>query len=507
LEQEVNELVAALNELEHPTPAPATGQKKVEAEVETPAPPAWTLTRRQYQESKALTAAGVPILDVADAREHQRLVREAVERGEDVPDHVLAGYPDLVRTHHRHPQNAGETLCGRSIGDDTRVSHDDDEVDCGECLCYARRGHDMYGREVEVAITPSVGKEAHAYEKYRVEAASVEDFLDRYYKPERFRGRGEDYAASLLASYTADLERDGYVIVSHHDSITGRVVAFFGPKGRAPQQPETAEPTESETLSRDETQADADVAYPVCDNALRNAFAAHRGGLGGGRDGLHLGLGHPPTCDNNKAVRVVTVYKNGDGETLSLCDECYQWVRKNARACGYRLKSQKLAVAQAEQAPPPPESATLTPPDPAPGPPAAASDDWTPVTEDQAEFERWELHLLTGETGKKSSAFHRALKQVARPGTLRLALLQVNGHGNEGRRRELLEKRLAALAGPVEKTARHRPEKDSGPAPEPQPAPEHENHADPKLPAGAFKASGTGVDTRVVVISKPRDDE
>jgi hypothetical protein len=37
------------------------------------------------------------------------------------------------------------------------------------------------------------------------------------------------------------------------------------------------------------------------------------------------------------------------------------------------------------------------------------------------------------------------LSQVARPGTLRLALLQVNGSQGERRRQELIEKRLAAM--------------------------------------------------------------
>jgi hypothetical protein len=67
------------------------------------------------------------------------------------------------------------------------------------------------------------------YEQYRVEATSVEDFLDRYYKPERFRGRGEEYAVALIASHTADFERDGYDVISRHDSVTRRTVAFFGP--------------------------------------------------------------------------------------------------------------------------------------------------------------------------------------------------------------------------------------------------------------------------------------
>jgi hypothetical protein len=66
------------------------------SEAHTNAKP-WLLTRRQYQGREAETfAGGVPILDADDAREHERIVREALERGCPVPDHVLADYPDLV---------------------------------------------------------------------------------------------------------------------------------------------------------------------------------------------------------------------------------------------------------------------------------------------------------------------------------------------------------------------------------------------------------------------------
>lgn len=62
---------------------------------------------------------------------------------------------------------------------------------------------------------------------YQVEAKSVVDFLDRYYKPERYTGRGEEYAAALLASYEEEVRRDGYTLISRHDSVTGKVVSYF----------------------------------------------------------------------------------------------------------------------------------------------------------------------------------------------------------------------------------------------------------------------------------------
>jgi len=62
--------------------------------------------------------------------------------------------------------------------------------------------------------------------------------------------------------------------------------------------------------------------------------------------------------------------------------------------------------------------------------------------EDQAEFERWQLHLLTGIVGKKNSSFHQALEAITRPGALQLALERVD---DEAGRRELIENRLAKL--------------------------------------------------------------
>ena len=61
----------------------------------------------------------------------------------------------------------------------------------------------------------------------RVDAASVEDFLDRFYLPARYRGRGADYAASVLASHQRDFLQRGYDIISRHESVTGEVVAYF----------------------------------------------------------------------------------------------------------------------------------------------------------------------------------------------------------------------------------------------------------------------------------------
>lgn len=72
----------------------------------------------------------------------------------------------------------------------------------------------------------------HLFAKYAAKAKSVSDFLDRYYRRERYTGRGAEYASGLLASYEKDFSEEGICWISHHDSVTGDVVSFLG-KGKA----------------------------------------------------------------------------------------------------------------------------------------------------------------------------------------------------------------------------------------------------------------------------------
>lgn len=71
------------------------------------------------------------------------------------------------------------------------------------------------------------------FEGYAVPASSVADFLARYYKPDRYilrtkaTGWSDTYASELLASYEADFTEKGWVIISHHDSMTGNIVALM----------------------------------------------------------------------------------------------------------------------------------------------------------------------------------------------------------------------------------------------------------------------------------------
>lgn len=59
-----------------------------------------------------------------------------------------------------------------------------------------------------------------------VDIESLEGFLDQYYRADRYRERGEEYARVLTASYKKDFEKDGYVMISRFDSVTGREVVF-----------------------------------------------------------------------------------------------------------------------------------------------------------------------------------------------------------------------------------------------------------------------------------------
>ena len=65
------------------------------------------------------------------------------------------------------------------------------------------------------------------FKKYQVEASSLEDFLQKYTKRARHEGRGQEYVEVRIQSHSKDLEKYGYTIISHHDSVTGEVVSYY----------------------------------------------------------------------------------------------------------------------------------------------------------------------------------------------------------------------------------------------------------------------------------------
>ncbi len=55
---------------------------------------------------------------------------------------------------------------------------------------------------------------------------TIEEFAHKYYKPDRFTGRGVDYVDCCLKSHRKSIEELGYTCLSHHDKVTGRFIAF-----------------------------------------------------------------------------------------------------------------------------------------------------------------------------------------------------------------------------------------------------------------------------------------
>ena len=56
---------------------------------------------------------------------------------------------------------------------------------------------------------------------------TVEEFLDRYYRKDRYTDRGEEHAAVVLASHKTMFELWGMDWIARHESVTGEVVAFY----------------------------------------------------------------------------------------------------------------------------------------------------------------------------------------------------------------------------------------------------------------------------------------
>lgn len=72
----------------------------------------------------------------------------------------------------------------------------------------------------------------------RVEAKNLDDFLNRYYKPDRYKGQdndnwgdlipvGKKYSDVVRESHQQDLDLYGIDWISSHDSVTGRIVSWY----------------------------------------------------------------------------------------------------------------------------------------------------------------------------------------------------------------------------------------------------------------------------------------
>lgn len=66
------------------------------------------------------------------------------------------------------------------------------------------------------------------FKKYKVKADSIEDFLKRHSKPKAHELREKEYIEARIKSHTEDLQKYGYTFITHHDSITGEIVSWYG---------------------------------------------------------------------------------------------------------------------------------------------------------------------------------------------------------------------------------------------------------------------------------------
>lgn len=66
------------------------------------------------------------------------------------------------------------------------------------------------------------------FKKYEVKAKSLEEFCEKYHKPEAYKQRGREYMQADLQSHKQDIEKYGYTFIPAFDSITGNIVAYYG---------------------------------------------------------------------------------------------------------------------------------------------------------------------------------------------------------------------------------------------------------------------------------------
>lgn len=55
----------------------------------------------------------------------------------------------------------------------------------------------------------------------------IRDEIPMHYRPSRFFDRGSDYMESAMLNHEKRMHELGYTLLSHHDEITGRGVAFY----------------------------------------------------------------------------------------------------------------------------------------------------------------------------------------------------------------------------------------------------------------------------------------
>ena len=318
----------------------------------------WRMTRLAYQKMKAKVrvAGGVPVLNAADGQEHKRLVQEALERGDEVPDKVLEDYPELFEG------LEGQDRESYTDGQD-RESYVPDEPD--DAL--EERTEDAGNPEAQLRKTwteAGVPPEKQAEILADVEKKATPEYLEKLFQTKEASEPGEEVSEQDEQAPTTELGKlyRDWLSVTNGD--------------------ESASPSE-ERLAQYQELAEELV-------------------MGGKR-------------------------QEQGSEFRRYCR-----VRLAGRQAGFDLMTVSEAFQNGKDFPVP--------------------DGWEYLDEtalDQAEFEQWELQLLTGMVSKPNSSFFQALKAITRPGTLRLTLEQING---DKHRCELIEERLQNLQRKVKAT-------------------------------------------------------
>lgn len=66
------------------------------------------------------------------------------------------------------------------------------------------------------------------YKQYEVKANNIENFLKKYTKHDKHEGRGNEYVQYRIKSYYEEFNKYGFCFITHHDSVTGEVVSYYG---------------------------------------------------------------------------------------------------------------------------------------------------------------------------------------------------------------------------------------------------------------------------------------
>lgn len=67
-----------------------------------------------------------------------------------------------------------------------------------------------------------------AFKKYQVgDCKTHDEFMNKYYKHDRYKGKGEEVVKHILEHHRSDFLKDGLDWISKHDSTIGQIVSFY----------------------------------------------------------------------------------------------------------------------------------------------------------------------------------------------------------------------------------------------------------------------------------------